>query len=291
MKLVGTVSELWRFPVKSMAGEPMEKCEVAALGIPGDRGWAVRDEKAGEVRGAKKLPALMRCRASYLGEPTENEIPPAEITFPDGSSAHTGSKEAAEKLSAFLGRPVTIWPRQSADAKEFYRHSPPDNPNMMEELREVFGRLPDEPMPNFGMIPKDLLQQLIEYTSPLGTFFDAYPIHIVTSATLDALAQLNANAQFDVRRFRPNILIATRHEMSGLVEAKWPGMTLRIGSARIKVEIPCVRCAMTTLEQDALPKDPSVLRTIVRDADQNLGIYATIAKPGKIRLGDPVELL
>ena len=88
MATIGTVQELWRYPVKSMVGEQLERATIGPLGLPGDRGWALRDESAGEIRGGKKLPALMRCTARYLREPGEGAAP-AEITFPDGSSVTT----------------------------------------------------------------------------------------------------------------------------------------------------------------------------------------------------------
>lgn len=71
----------------------------------------------------------------------------------------------------------------------------------------------------------------------------------------------------------------------------WCGKTLRIGGAQIKIEIPCVRCVMTTLAQGDLTKDPGVLRTIVRDAAQNLGVYATVGSRGRVAVGDVVELI
>jgi MOSC domain-containing protein len=286
METVGTVKEIWRFPIKSMAGQRLEYCAVTALGIIGDRGWATRDEKAGEIRGAKKLPALMRCAARYLREPSTAEIPQCEITFPDGSRAQTGGDEANAKLSALLGRPVTLWPRRPPSELDFYRRAAPDNPDMMAELREVFGRLPDEPLPDLTTMPPEVLQ----YTSPLGTFFDAFPMHFVTTASLAHLARINPAATFDLRRFRPNLLIETLSGFDGLVESKWNGRALRIGAAKLKVETGCVRCVMTTLEQRGLAKDPSVLRTIVREAAQNLGSYASVAAAGRIAEGDEVVL-
>ena len=68
MEAIGKVKEIWRYPVKSMGGEKLTCASVAAQGIPGDRGWALRDEKAGEIRGAKKLYQLMLCSAKYLKE-------------------------------------------------------------------------------------------------------------------------------------------------------------------------------------------------------------------------------
>ncbi len=85
-------------------------------------------------------------------------------------------------------------------------------------------------------------------------------------------------------------MIATAGGIEGLVEAEWSGRTLRIGATRIKIEMPTVRCVIPTLDQPGVKKDLSVLRTIVRDAAQNLGAYATIANGGTIALGDEVAL-
>src|SRR4029077_5239749 len=101
--------------------------------------------------------------------------------------------------------------------------------------------------------------------------------------------ELNPAARFDRRRFRPNFLIDSG-AASGFAEQEWCGRTLRIGSATAQIEMPVVRCSMTTHPQDDVPKDPSVLRTIVRHAEQKVGVYARIASPGDVRIGDAVEL-
>ena len=81
--IVGHVKEIWRYPVKSMAGGQLKDCRVTERGIPGDRGWALRDEEAKEIRGAKNFPVLMQCSARYLEEPNGGAVPQAEITLPD----------------------------------------------------------------------------------------------------------------------------------------------------------------------------------------------------------------
>ncbi len=286
MLVIGTVGEIWRYPVKSMAGERIASCAVGTLGIPGDRGWAIRDEKAGEIRGAKKIPQLMRCSAHYVAEPDGSSTPAAEITFPDGSKTRAGDKQTEARLSELIGRPVTLWPIQPPDRRDFYRRSAPDNPDMLVELREIFGRRDDEPLPDMGMFPAEIL----EFTSPLGTYFDVCPIHLLTTASLAELSRINPGANFDVRRFRPNFLVNTNDKVTGFQETAWSGRTLRIGEARIKIDMPTVRCVMPTLEQPELPKDPSVLRTIVKHAEQNVGLYASVARPGRVRVGDEVAL-
>jgi uncharacterized protein YcbX len=285
MAIVGTVRELWRYPVKSMGGEQLERAVLGAAGIPGDRGWAVRDEAAGEIRGGKKLPQLMLCRARYLEEPAAGSVPPAEITLPDGATVTTGDPEVADRLTALLGRRVTLWPLQSPDDRDHYRRGRPDRPDLVDELRDIFGRLPDEPLPDLSVFPPEIM----EYTSPLGTYFDAFPLHVLTTASLAALGGA-APARFDRRRFRPNVLIETDPGLHGLVEAGWSSRSLRLGEAIAALQVPTARCSMIIRAQPGLAEDPQVLRAIVRDADQNLGLYATVSTPGTVRVGDPVEL-
>lgn len=283
---VGTVRELWRYPVKSMAGERMEEASFGMLGIPGDRGYALRDEEAGEIRGAKKFPALMQCAARYLEEPSEDHIPAAEMALPDGVRIRTDDAAAGKRLSLVVGKPVTLWPRRPADDLEHYRRHP-DGGDIAHDLKEMFGRESDEPMPSLEGFP----EELFVYTSPLGTYFDAYPLLLLTTGWLAELGKKNPEASFDVRRFRPNVLIDTGDGSSGFFELEWAGHEVRVGEAVFKIELPCPRCVMTTQQVGELPKDPSILRTIVKESDQKVGIYASVATPGKIRVGDPVEVL
>jgi uncharacterized protein len=285
--IVGKVRELWRYPVKSMGGERLERAAVGPKGIPGDRGWAVRDEVAGEIRGGKKLPALMLCAARYLREPEGGSVPPAEITLPDGSTVASDAPDVASRLSSLLGRAVTLWPLQPAENREHYRRGLPDKPDMIEEMRDIFGRLPDEPLPDFGSFPAEIF----EFTSPLGTYFDVFPLHILTTASLAALGREVPAERFDRRRFRPNLLVETQADAEGLVEARWASRTLRLGEVEVTVQMPTTRCSMIAQPQPGLAKDPQTLRAVVRDADQNLGVYATVARAGVVRVGDPVELV
>jgi uncharacterized protein YcbX len=287
MTIVGTVRELWRYPVKSMGGERLDHVSLGAMGIPGDRGWAVRDEAAGEIRGGKKLPQLMLCAARYLREPAGGAVPPAEITLPDGATIASDDPGVGALLSALLGRAVTLWPLQPAENRDHYRRGLPDKPDMMDELRDIFGRLPDEPLPDLSNVPPEIF----EYTSPLGTYFDVFPLHVLTTSSLAALGGDAPPGRFDRRRFRPNVFVETAAGAAGLVEAAWSARTLRVGEAEVRVQIPTPRCSMIAQPQPGLAKDPQVLRTVVRDADQSLGVYATVATPGAVRVGDPVELL
>ncbi len=115
-------------------------------------------------------------------------------------------------------------------------------------------------------------------------------MHLLTTASLATLAERTPGARFDRRRFRPNLLIEPVGGATGLVENDWCGRTLRVGGAAFAITIPAMRCSMTTQAVDELPKDPSVLRTIVRDANQNLGVYAMVEAAGEVAVGDSVEM-
>jgi uncharacterized protein YcbX len=287
MSTLGRIREIWRYPFKSMQGERLERCEVGALGLPGDRGWALRDEAAGEIRGAKKMPALLLCTARYREEPKGERIPPVDITLPDGTVVASDAPAAAARLSELLGRRVTLWPLLPASNRDHYRRGQPDDPDMMAELRQIFARTDDEPLPDLAVFPPELF----EFTSPLGTYFDALPVHLLTTASLATMAERNPGAAWDVRRFRPNFLIETTAGTAGLAEEAWCGKTIRIGELELRCEMPTPRCGMTTQPQERLAKDPSVLRTIVASAGQNLGAYANVARAGRVAVGDSVTLL
>jgi uncharacterized protein YcbX len=86
------------------------------------------------------------------------------------------------------------------------------------------------------------------------------------------------------------VLIALDDGAADYPETAWAGRSVRVGDVEIAVHMPTPRCVMTTHPQGDLPKDPSVLRTIVRQADQHVGVYASPSSRGAIRVGDPVSL-
>ncbi len=285
-----TVAQLWRYPVKSMAGESLDGASLGTMGIAGDRGWAVRDEVRGGIRGAKKLPDLMRCSARYLEEPgaASQALPVPEISLPDGECFRADASQAADRLGATLGTRVTLWPQRPANDLDHYRRGPADHDDLEVELRSVFGRLPEEPLPDLSVFPPEIF----EYESPPGTYFDAFPLLIMTDATLRRLQRLVPESRVDVRRFRPNILLAVDDADAGdgFPELDWVGRRLRLGSAIVEVAAACPRCVMITHPFGDLPKDPRLLRAVVRDAGQNAGIYARVEHPGPVRVGDEVTL-
>jgi hypothetical protein len=281
------VISIHRYPVKSMAGETLARVALARGGVPGDRAWAVRDERRGGIRGAKQLPGLMQCRARYLADPPETGSGPAEITLQDGTRVSTSDPGAGERISASIGHPVTLWPLRPADDLDHYRRAPMEG-DIEAGLRAVFGRTPDEPLPDLARFPKDLFL----YESPPGTYFDAYPLLLVTQASLRRMQRLAPGSAFDVRRFRPNLVVETGGDDDGAFpELAWRGQKLRVGGAVLRVTIECPRCVMVTHPQAELPKDPAVMRALVREAGGVLGVYAEVEEPGPVAVGDGVRAL
>ena len=288
---VGVVSELWRYPVKSMGGEQVERVAVDANGVAGDRGWAVRETEADDTRSARQIPRLLQCRARYLEEPsgatTASRSPRVELTLPDGSAVASDAADAAAQVSAALGREVSLAPLHDADDLEHYRRPPgPEGVDPIAMLRQVFGLEDDDPLPDLSGLPQDLGQ----YSSPPGTYFDCYPMHVMTTSSLAALSAAGGGDDVDVRRFRPNALIDTG-DAEGLLEVDWTGRDLRLGGVVLRLVTTTVRCSVPAHAQRDFGSSRAVGRALIEQTKQHLGSYATVIESGEIAVGDPVELV
>lgn len=283
------LTAIHRYPVKSMLGESLQSAPLDDGGIVGDRCWAVRDEVRGGIRGAKVLHELMNFAARYpdnahAANPCVNHV---DITLPDGQQIQSDANEVNAVLSQALANEVTLWPLQPPENAEHYRRGAPVLDDMEAEFRRMFARTDDEPLPDLAAFPPELA----EYESPVGTYFDAYPLLIATTGSLDLLTSAHPDGVIDLRRFRPNLVIDAPPVDGKPAELAWAGKTLRIGSAEIAVEIPCPRCIMTTLPFAELPKDPKIMRTLVREFDGDFGIYAKVSKPGTVSINDAINVI
>ncbi|MEX0846884.1 MAG: MOSC domain-containing protein [Ilumatobacteraceae bacterium] len=274
------VAALWQHPVKSMIGASVPSADLVATGMVGDRAWAVRDEVRGGIRGAKKIGDLMRLAARYVDDHTG----PVEIDLPDGTMVRSDDPDVEARVSAAIDQPVTLWPLQPADDLDHYRRGGPDSDDVMVELRAIFGREVGEPLPDFSIFPPEVM----EFESPPGTYLDAFPLLIMSTSALRSLQQALPDSVIDVRRFRPNIVVDTG-DASGHPELDWVGGQLTIGDVVLDIINACPRCVMVTREVTPdVPADRSVLRHIVRDLGQAVGVYATVSTPGSISVGNDV---
>ncbi len=281
------VAQLWQHPVKSMIGRQVPTAELVAAGMVGDRTWAVRDDERGGIRGAKKIGALMRLSARYADGPGG----PVVIDLPDGGEVRSDEPDVDARVSAALGRRVTLCPLRPADDLDHYRRGRPDSDDVLVELRDIFGRDPDEPLPDLSVFPPVIM----EYESPPGTYVDAFPLLVMSTSALRSLEAALPSSTIDVRRFRPNLVVDTGDE-PGHPELGWVGRQLRVAGDRggevvLDVVTACPRCVMVTREIDGqVGEDRAVLRHVVRDLDQCVGVYAAVSVGGTVAVGDAVEL-
>ena len=117
--------------------------------------------------------------------------------------------------------------------------------------------------------------------------FDASPIHLLGTSSLEWLRGKLPQSRVDERRFRPNITVATDQS-----ERYWIGRIVQIGdTVKLRVTAPTGRCGMTTAAQTDLPFDPKILRCIAQEAGEDFGVYAEVLQPGTISRGDEVTVV
>jgi uncharacterized protein YcbX len=290
---VGTVRAVWRFPVKSMLGEELDSVELGEGGLAGDRGYAVVDKETGKVASAKhpKLwPDLLKCRAAFIDEPRAGEeIPPARIDLPDGTAVQTDAADADAVLSRFFRRKVEL--SSAADNGYTIDQYHPD-----EEDYDPDGHR-DEVV-DAALGAAFFNERGLPSAVPEGSFFDLFPLSVLTSASLERLGELEPESDFDLRRFRMNVIVDT--PANGFVENDWVGHSLAIGDdVQVGVALADPRCVMPSLAQTGVERDPKVLKALAKhnriDVAGSLypcaGVYAVAEATGTIHKDDRVSLV
>jgi uncharacterized protein len=280
---LGSVVSLWRYPVKSMMGEELNATDVTHRGLLGDRAYALVDssnEKVASAKNPRKWAKLFDFRAALADPPrTGEKIPPVHVALPDGTIVTSEQTDTNQILSNVLGREVTLETREPGQPEVVETTLP--NPWTPSQYEEYWPDMED-------LAYRDTITH---EAMPEGTFFDLAVIHILTTATIDRLRELYPQGRFEVRRFRPNIVVEPSSGEEGFVEDDWVGKTLVIGDeVRIDITEPCPRCVMTTLPQGDLPKDPGILRTAAQNNQVNVGVYGAVLQGGTIRRGDQVRV-
>ena len=272
--LLGAVAVLRRYPVKSMLGENVDACRVTGRGLHGDRVLGVVHRETGKIASAKN-PRLWRDMLRLAAA----SGPDVKIAFPDGTAMASTDPGIHAALSEFLGHPVTLTGTPPADAT--FDRADPD-----QVLRDGIE----------AAVRVDVGQ--LGGAAPPGTFFDFAPLHLVTTSTLDRVAELSPRGAVELERYRPNVVIGTA--AAGFIENDWTGRDLRIGSdLTIRVMARTPRCAIPTLVHGDRPRDVDALRVpaahnrISAFADFSpqpcVGVYAQVLRPGQVRVGDEVR--
>jgi uncharacterized protein YcbX len=248
------VAELWRHPVKSMQGEPLNEAMIEASGLAGDRRVGIVDCDTGKVLTARRVPPLLLARA-WLADDGVG------IQLPDGEVLEGPSAQADEILSKWVGRPVQLVHAESVDpgVGEFFQDATNDD------------------------------SAVISWTMPAGRFVDALPLLIITTASLRQGQALHGDGAWETRRFRPNIVVDV--EDDGWVEDGWCGRRVRIGETVLMPAAQCERCTMVTRPQPGLERDLDIFKTLAREHGSKFGVWTAVQTPGVVRVGDAVTLL
>lgn len=159
---------------------------------------------------------------------------------------------------------------------------------------EALIRLPDgRELPALGPDTAAALSEVVGRPVTVGTertvrHLDGPAVHLVSTAALEWLRTLLPDARIEPARFRPNLLVAGSG--AGRPEDSWIGREIEVGEVRLAVTEQTPRCVMVTMDQDGLPEDRRVLRTLAGVAGGAFGVSAEVVRPGTIRVGDPVCL-
>ncbi len=274
--MLGTVTVLRRYPVKSMLGEDLDASDVSHHGLARDRRLAVVSRRTGKVASAK-YPRLWRDLLTMSVEATDEG---AWITLPGGKSVRSTDPDVDAVLSALLNEPVTL------------TATPPPGASLDRAVPDAVLRDGIK-----AQVPAEIIE--IGAGAPPGTFVDFAPLHLLTTATLDRVAELSPYRRAHLERYRPNVVIRT--EAEGFAENDWLGRVVLIGDDLVlRVIARTPRCAVPTLAHGDLPRDADALRILARhnrvralperDPEPCAGVYAEVLHPGRIRTGDLVRL-
>ena len=250
------IAQLWRYPVKSLLGERRPTLRVVGDGVSGDRMWGIQDRSDGRILTARREPRLLFA-SSRIEE--DGDLP--VITLPDGRELEGPGPDTDAALSAWLAKPVTLVAAAESEAAR----------------AEYFADATDDS------------SRAIEWTMPKGRFVDAFPVLVMTTAGLRGGAAAHASGAWDVRRFRPNVLIQVDGE--GWLEDAWTDRRLSVGSTQLVPRRRCTRCTMVNRAQPGLDRDVNIYKTLHRTHGGEAGMWTQVVQPGVISEGDPVQLV
>lgn len=290
---VGTVKQIWSYPIKSLGGDILNEALVDEFGIIGDRNWSLMETDTGDLASGKSVPKVMNLRARYLQGAPDNrvyaeDVPDVEVVFPDGRVIN-GHDAASAAISEYTGKSLRLHPLEAPDKLDHYRMSAPlDEAKLASMLNVQSG----EEGPDLSDYEPELIGLVSEYAAPPGTYYDLFPLHLLTSASVAHFTDLSG-ANFDPRRFRPSIYVESASDSNGLAEFEWVGRNLQIGELELAVKARTIRCSMPARgqEQFGLEASPATAKAIYQTTNRFLGVYLSVITPGRFKTGDAVTLV
>jgi len=263
----------------SQASWPFVALGYADGGDGGPRVWALLDKGTGQVASAKRAKlwrGLLSCTARTEGSGA------VEIHLHDGTTRPAGDPALDGMLSSLTGRPVRLTQTPPSDA-EIVRSHP--------EAQITEGLDVD--------VAYDVLK--LGGAVPAVTFLDYAPLHLITTATLDGLADDQPSGTANRARYRPNVVIRSPDGTAWFPENAWLGGTVRIGDAvTLRIVLQTPRCAIPSLAHGALPSQPQALRVAAARNRLDVpgfgyqpcaGVYAEVITHGVIQAGAPVTFV
>ena len=263
MQIVGRVESLWRYPVKSMRGEPLQEAFAGFAGVYGDRVYAFRSSAAPKgfpyFTGREQQQMLLYRAAFRHGE---------RMAMPPNLSEASALGSAG--LTPLYAEPADRMVDVETPSGETLAI---DDPRLIEQLRE--GK-------------RDGLELSLIRSDRALT--DCRPVSLISIQTPHQLSQ-EVGVELDKRRFRANVYVDLASG-AGFGEFAWVGRRLRIGArAELAVMQRDTRCKMITLDPDTAEANPEVMQCVARRHDSTAGVYAVVLVEGAIRAGDAIALL
>jgi len=253
---VRTVARISASPVKGFRLQHPDEVQLEPDGVPGNRRFFVVDANGERLRGST-TPWLALVAAEY-------DVDADELTlrFPDGTVVRGAAAGSGERIHTAAG---------SLDLEGAVVEGPWTAP-----LSAQAG----EPV---RLVRADRLDAVANA-----------PATLVSDGSLARLADAAGVSALDARRFRMLFELAgcSPHE-----EDEWEGELLAVGDALVRVGAGVDRCAVTTRDPETAERDLDTLRVLAdyrgrreRDGAVLFGVYATVERPGRVRVGDAVEL-
>jgi uncharacterized protein YcbX len=270
-----SLTDLWRYPVKSCRGEQLTGALVEPWGLVGDRRWMIVDDE-GTVVTAREHPALVLVTPRLEDDKitlARPGVPDMTVPVPDDDHlipvqvwssnvlASPADDAASRWLSPVVGKPVRL----------VYLDDPTRRPTN-----------PDYSQPGDRV-----------------SFADGYPLLLTTEESLQAVndwiaeGPRAAEGPLPMRRFRPSVVVSGAPAWT---EDDW--QRIRIGPVTFRVAKGCDRCVLTTVDPDTAAKGHEPLFTLAKHRRRDNKIWFGVnlipdnLSPGAvIQPGDPVEVL
>jgi uncharacterized protein YcbX len=262
MTQVGRVESVWRYPVKSMAGERLPSAFLGYAGVYGDRIHAFRSSLAHPrfpYLTAREREQMLLCCPAFL-HPDRMAAPPnlaeAQAAPPGLTPVYGSAEDAAVEVSLPSGERLAL-----------------DDPALAEWLGQ-------------GAREGQVLSLLHSHHA----MTDCRPVSLLSVQTARQVGAESGLA-VEARRFRANVVLDLA-DAPGFAEDGFVGRTLRLGErATVAVLDRDPRCKMIALDPDTAALDGEILKCVGQRHEGRAGVYAAVLAEGTVRPGDPVTCL